>query len=106
MSLENSNPSSVSKAVLEAVPKLVEVLSPLSLEDRQRAISATMVLFGHSVPIATIHSPKAAAHVEQIPSEDGVSAKASLWMKKYGITRQQLDHVFSIEADSIDVIAA
>jgi hypothetical protein len=96
----------VAKAVLEAVPKLVEVLTPLSPEDRHRAISATMVLFGQPTPTGNPTLAKAQIREEHTLTEDGISAKASAWMKKYGITREQLDHVFSIEADSVDVIAA
>jgi hypothetical protein len=105
MNPENTSPNSVPKAVLEAVPKLVEVLTPLSPEDRQRAISATLILFGQPAP-SPIASSKLSVREELVESGDGISAKASLWMKKYGITREQLDHVFSVEADSVDVIAA
>lgn len=105
MDPENTVSNSVPKAVLEAVPKLVQVLTPLSPEDRHRAISATMILFGQPAPsqVALLKPP---VREEQVTSEEGVSAKASSWMKKYGITREQLDHVFSIEVDSVDVIAA
>jgi hypothetical protein len=105
MSSENEVPNAVPQAVLEAIPQLVRVLTPLSPDDRRRAISATMVLFGQPAPVQH-GSLKASVHEEQIDSVEGVSAKASSWMKKYGIAREQLDHVFSIEADSVDVIAA
>jgi hypothetical protein len=36
----------------------------------------------------------------------GISGKAIVWMKKNSITRDQLEHVFSVEDNSIDVIAA
>jgi hypothetical protein len=105
MNTENISQNSVPKTVLEAVPKLVEVLTPLSPEDRQRAISATLILFGQPVPTQNT-ALKTSVREELVESGDGISAKASSWMKKYGITRDQLDHVFSIEADSVDVIAA
>ena len=105
MKSENEVPNAVPQAVLEAIPQLVRVLTPLSPDDRRRAISATMVLFGQPPPVQ-LGSFKASVHEEQIDSVEGLSAKASSWMKKYGIAREQLDHVFSIEADSVDVIAA
>ena len=105
MSSENEAPTSVPQAILEAIPKLARVLAPLSPEDRRRAISATMILFGQPAPVQN-SSSKTSVYEEQVGSEEGVSAKASSWMKKYGISREQLDHVFSIEADSVDVIAA
>jgi hypothetical protein len=92
------------KLVLEAVPKIVEVLSPLSSEERQRAIAAAMLLFGEPVP--NIASGKTPIKDQNLQAEDGISGKALVWMKKSSITREQLDHVFSIENDSIDVIAS
>ena len=105
MNSENSTTNSVPKAVLGAIPKLVEVLTPLSVDDRQRAISATMILFGQPSPAPTTSS-KTQTHEEQIEPADGISGKGAAWMKKNTITREQLEHVFCIESDSIDVIAA
>ena len=102
MNSENSTPTSVPKSVLAAVPKLVGVLTPLSIEDRQRAISATMILFGQP-PATSIASSKLEAHNE---SSGGISGKAIGWMKKNSITQEQLEHSFCIEDGSIDVIAA
>lgn len=99
--LENSM-----KLILEAVPKIVEVLTPLSSEQRQRALSAAMLLFGESSPIPTTSIARIPNQNQQSESEDGISSKALVWMKKYSITREQLDHVFCIENDSIDVIAS
>lgn len=105
MNSENSTPNSVPKAVLGAIPKLVEVLTPLSVEDRQRAISATMILFGQPSPASTTSS-KTQTREEQIEPADGISGKGAAWMRKNAITREQLEYVFCIESDSIDVIAA
>lgn len=100
----NANPENTMKLVLEAVPKIVEVLTPLSSEERQRAIAAAMLLFGEPAPSTA--SGKTPSRDQNLQSEDGVSGKALVWMKKSLITREQLDHVFSIENDSIDVIAS
>jgi hypothetical protein len=105
MSSEHSAPTSVPKSVLAAVPKLVEVLTPLSAEDRQRAISATMILFGQP-PATSIAFSKLEAHKEHLEPSGGISGKAIGWMKKNSITQEQLEHSFCIETDSIDVIAA
>ncbi len=64
-----------------------------------------MVLFGQPTPLGGA-APKPLVREEAIVTEEGIATKACLWMKKYAITREQLDHVFSIEPDSIDVIAA
>lgn len=90
-----------------AVPKLVEVLNGLSSEERKRVISAAMMLLGET-PVAA-SSNNGGGHVPGQPAHhelhEGISAKASAWMAKTQITREQLDHVFSIDEKSIDVIA-
>jgi hypothetical protein len=94
----------VSKLVVEAVPKLVHLLAPLSPDDRQRAIASALILFGHP-PTREISAPKAAA--TDVPHDlgDDLSPKAVAWAKKNGVTRELLDHVFAIDGDSVDVIA-
>ncbi|HXI73915.1 MAG TPA: hypothetical protein VNN22_26535 [Verrucomicrobiae bacterium] len=100
----SANPENPMKLVLEAVPKIVEVLTPLSSEERQRAIAAAMLLFGEPAP--NIGSAKAPSRDQYPAAEDGISGKALAWMKKNSITREQLDHVFCIENGAIDVIAS
>lgn len=93
------------KNVVVAVPKLVQLLEPLSPDERQRAIAAAMILFGQSAPAQS--GNQSGSHVGELHEVgEGICAKAANWMKKNAITREQLDHVFSIETDSIDVIAA
>src|SRR5437764_1070785 len=100
-----SEEKSITKNVVAAVPKLVQVLEPLSPDERHRAISAAMILFGQSAP--TQSTAQYGGHSgDSHEVGDGICAKAANWMKKNAITREQLDHVFSIESDSIDVIAA
>lgn len=97
-----SDEKTSTKNVVAAVPKLVQLLEPLTPDERQRAISATMILFGQSAPIQSGNQSAGEPH----EVGEGICTKAASWMKKNAITREQLDHVFSIEADSIDVIAA
>jgi hypothetical protein len=100
MSVEKST----TKNVVAAVPKLVQLLEPLSPDERQRAISAAMIVFGQSAPTqsATQHGGHSG---ESHEVGEGICAKAANWMKKNAITREQLDHVFLIEPESIDVTA-
>ena len=99
-----SEEKSVSKLVIDAVPKLVHLLDPLSPDDRQRAIAAAMILFGQS-PSSGGTSQKNAAAEAQHELGDDLSQKSIAWAKKNGVTRELLDHVFAIDADSIAVIA-
>jgi hypothetical protein len=96
--------NSAQKAVA-ATAKLVEVLGGLDSEERGRAISAAMVLLGDS--------NRALAEARQRPSAemtiecvDGLPAKAVAWAKKNDLELDQLEHVFTIDHDGVDVIAA
>jgi hypothetical protein len=97
--------SSSTKTVIGVVPKLVQLLEPLSPDERQRAISAAMIIFGQAPLRQTLNLEKEIGE-ETYDVGVGISAKAASWMKKNGLTRDQIDHVFSIEPESIDVIAA
>jgi hypothetical protein len=97
-----SDEKTSTKNVVAAVPKLVQLLEPLTPDERQRAISAAMILFGQSAPVQSGNQSVSELH----EVGEGICAKAANWMKKNAITREQLDHVFSIEGDTIDVIAA
>jgi len=101
MSIKHSDPA----AAADAVPKLVQILTPLSPDERQRAISAVMSLFGQ--PISSLGESRKDSATDETPTTvDGIHGKASGWMRKTGVTQAQLEHVFSIEPDAIDVIAA
>lgn len=99
---------SILKSVATATPKLVQLLTPLTPEGRQRAIASALMVFGESLSTPTQQKgkdldldpdPRAAAG-------DGICQKAATWMKKNALSREQLEHVFSIDRDSIDVIAS
>lgn len=100
MTTESSDPTTAVSAVL----KLVQLLAPLSPPDRQRAISAAMILLDEPAP--SQFGAHKGAHVHELPPSDGIHTKAAQWMSKYSVARTQLDHVFSIEANLVDVIAA
>jgi len=97
--------SDFAAAAADAVPKLFQILSSLSPDERQRAISAVMSLFGQQME-SPAGSPKDIASNETPAAVDGIHAKASAWMKKNAVSQTQLERVFSIEPDAIDVIAA
>lgn len=84
-----------------ATAKLVAILAELNSEERARAISATMVLLGESGDLG-----RQEPHRQQSDGLDGLSSKGAAWSNKYGITTDQLEHVFAIEPDGIEVIAA
>lgn len=97
-----SKSSSNAKGAVEAVRQLVNTLAPLNAGERQRAISAATILLGDPPgPAAPFGDP-----IDPPASPvDGISQKASGWMRKNGLSPELLDHVFSIDGGNIDVIA-
>jgi hypothetical protein len=85
---------------IEATAKLVAILEPLDSEQRRRAVSAAMMLLGESA------TQRLQSDQSQTEDTDGLSGKTLAWAKKNGITVEQLEHVFSIDSDGVDVIAA
>lgn len=81
----------------DIVGKIVDLLTPLSSEERKRVVSASLTLLGE----ATI----AGATTE---NEDGgtvtASGKAKIWQKQNSIASNQLDQVFHDDDGKIDVI--
>ncbi len=101
--MKNEVPNTIT--AVDVVPKLVSLLLPLSNEDRQKAIAATMILLGQ--PVTAMETPTSfETSPDTINSGNGISAKGMGWMNKAKITRDQLDHIFSIEDGEVDVIAA
>lgn len=86
---------------MEAAAKLVGILTDLDSEQRQRAVSAAMVLLGESaqkIPEKREEPPFAGG--------EGLSPKAIAWARKNAVSIDQLEHVFSVDSDGVDVIAA
>lgn len=95
-------------AVIEAVPKLVGILEPLSIDARARAISAAMTILGQPVA-GHVAAPQSVQPTTQSINPGGmlgISPRASVWVARNGITREQLDHIFSIDENGVEVIAS
>jgi hypothetical protein len=97
-------PESVSKA-LGAASKIVGILQPLMPEERQKAVSAALVLLGDE--LAPTVSRKGVIAKDVAVSEGPVTQpKVKSWMDKNGLTSEHLDHVFSFSDKGVEVIAA
>jgi len=96
------------KSVAAATPKLVQLLTPLTPEGRQRAIASALMVFGESLPTPVRQKDKEPDVDSDSPAAagEGICQKAAAWMKKNALSRERLEHVFSIDRDSIDVIAS
>lgn len=87
----------------EVVSQIVEILTPLSAEDRHRAIRASLTLLGDE-PLDT----KGARTEPDRDSEDvaGLPRSAQLWMKQNKISNDELQQVFHISEENAQVIAS
>jgi hypothetical protein len=95
-----------SAAAVDVLPKLVELLAGLSTLERDKAISAAKILLADSTSSSTSENhqrPRVDAGGQSI---DGFAGKAVNWIQKSGLSREQLEQIFSIEDNMFDVIAA
>lgn len=97
----------MSTDLAQAMSKVVEVLSPLTSEERQRVVSASLALLGEGGPLdlRSKSAPVAASQAATPEAPKGISAQASLWMNKNGLTVEDLEHCFHIEAGSVTTLA-
>ncbi len=102
MSNEDAQPATA----LDAVTKLFGILNPLPPDERMKAIKAVMILIGQSVDTLIPGASQTPAASSPLGEIAGVSEKGAAWLKKNSIGQEQLEHVFAVEPDSIDVIAA
>jgi hypothetical protein len=88
---------------LDAMTKVVEVLSPLSSEDRARVISAALALLGDVQPKIV---PRALGELIADDSELGaMSPRGKSWMSQSGVSAGELQQVFHMADGDAEVIA-
>jgi hypothetical protein len=88
--------------LLDAMTKVVEVLSPLSSEDRARIINAAFALLGDVKPKIIGQGP------DEPIADDPVGAmppRAKSWMSQNGVSAGQLQQTFHMVNGEAEVIA-
>jgi hypothetical protein len=85
--------------IAEAATNMVSLLTPFNSEERHRVVHAAMTLLGEAGNIRTTGSP---------PNGDAPSVppRAQAFLKQNGLDGQQLESVFQIEGDLVELIAA
>jgi hypothetical protein len=99
--------------IAEITGKVVALLEPLSSEDRQKVINASLTLLGE-----TSTGGRASGGGSGVNGQgrdlngkgdhnlEGISAKAQNWMKQNQLTMAQLERLFDVGADGTTVIAS
>lgn len=87
------------------VTGLYDLLEPADPADRMKAIKAAMTMLGDSAVIGSGKSGNENASDDDDAGTLTYHAKAKPWMKKYGVTTEQLGQVFHIENGVAQVVA-
>jgi hypothetical protein len=88
---------------LDAMTRVVEVLSPLSSEDRARVIGAALALLGDAQ--SKIAAPKPSEPEVDDVELGALSPRARSWMSQYGVSAVELQQVFHLADGEVEVIA-
>jgi hypothetical protein len=92
----------------EVSNSIYDALKPLQSEDRQRAIRSALALLGEDFAIGAT-SKRSSTREHEANDETGddgtdLGLAAKRWAGKYGISKEDLEHLFHIDGDKIDVI--
>jgi hypothetical protein len=91
----------VKNKFVDTMSKVVEILTPLSPEERQRVIGASLTLLGDP----NIANKQVVVELKE-EEANTLSLKASLWAKQNEISKEELDQVFLVSEELSEVIAS
>lgn len=89
--------------VMETVTRLVDLLTPLSSDERRRVIGASLALLGEEVTSFQKASGPPNYVSEELSSN--FSPRAQSWMVQYSITPTEIQQVFHSTEEHVEVIA-
>ena len=92
------------KAVTDIVATIVSELTPLSSEERQRVIQASLTLLGEE-PMGLASGGSRRDHLSAQSSEQ-LAPRARAWMQQNGLSMEHLEEVFHIDKGMVEVIAS
>ncbi len=84
--------------IVEIVGKIVTALTPLSHEERQRAVQASLNVFGESM----LRSTQRKDELNEIPS--AFSERARIWIKQNELSLENLEQIFHITDTGAELI--
>lgn len=93
----------------QATSELLEILAPLSSDERLRVVRAALTLLGDEMPklIAPAAGKKLEAdedQEQQDSSNSEISPAAKIWAQKHQITHEKLEHYFHFDQGKIQPI--
>lgn len=87
----------------DALTKIVDILSPLSPDERRRVIGASLTLLGDDP--SSLQSSGGFTSYRQT-SEMGLPERAQLWMDQNSLSMEEVQQVFHISDGTVEVIAS
>lgn len=86
---------------MAALSQIVEILTPMSAEERARVVRAALVMLGDSSTPSGMDDHGGGDEISR-----DIPPRARAWMKQYAVTPEQLEEVFHLVDGTIEVIAA
>lgn len=96
----------MAKSITDATIKVHAILEPFESEERQRVMSAALILLGDQpVQRQLAASNQAGGETQDEPSDTGdLPVAASRWVKKHGLNRETLEHYFHFDGGAVEPI--
>jgi len=89
----------------EILAKLIDLLTPLKSEERQRMVNASLTFLGDQVS-GQIKSAEMRTEVGDDNDDLNLPIRARAWVRQIGLTSEQLQQVFHFADGKVDVIAS
>lgn len=91
----------------DALAQIIDTLTPLETEVRQRTLAAAQAYFAPAQPALQSAPPSHSAPQQQtIEVNSAISAKAEIWMKQNNVSDEDLERVFHTSKDDAEFIAS
>jgi hypothetical protein len=100
-------PAAAAKKVANVVAGLVRQLEDLTSEERKRAVDAALTVFGDVYQGSSSRAKTTTTQGQGTGAEEplkGISVVGSAWMKKNGISQEQIDEAFDFENGKVTLI--
>ncbi|MBW5439702.1 hypothetical protein FXB41_34605 [Bradyrhizobium canariense] len=88
------------------VTGLYDLLEPADPSERKKALKAAMAMLGDDASVTEQKEAKGGAADNEVDDgELGLNQKVKTWMSRNSVTVEQINHIFHIEDETVDLIA-